>query len=702
MEYKKNFSKNLNALNNLVNSFIALNLLIFLILYAFPLFSLASENNQNHQKTGIYQPQNQFNDQLEKNDQLPKEEIYQIKVDKIFVRGNKNISSNSILEIANLKENSSLTPEEIRNAINKIYETGFFSDVEVNFEPSSNEKVNLIIYLIENPIVKSIQFVGNKLLSELDLIELIDTRPGKILNYNIIREDIIKINEEYNKMGYVGVKNHVQDLQIKEDGTLIFYIKEFFVPQKINIIGNKIIPTEKLKKQLEIEPNKPLKKDSLENTLNKIYNYYQEEGYMLADIKSDIDYDNSIINIEIYEAILEDIEVEGNTKTKKYVVEKMLGLEKGKPIKYYKLKRAIRKMQLGGFFKNVEPDFRGGSQPGNVILILKVEEQQTGQFVLGVGFGGIPGSNRGGLAGNVSVSEINYKGKGQQIYLNWERGSLINNISLSFSDPYTLKNDRFYGFNIQSTELFQQRALVNTNPQTIAIYKDYRKNYGFFFGKRIIEKDISYTYNISTITFKTSPTPNEENPYVLPSTTGSYTSLGFSLNKDNRDDEFYPTKGTLYSLSADQAIRNSGNLRSFGRISGEYRKYFHLGKERVVAIRGFVGLAANTTPFVYQYTLGGSDTLRGYDFNRFIGNRAFMINIEYRLPITKSVENFYGAVFVDWGGAFIPNQKISLDKMGFDYGIGVRFVLPQFGSIRLDYAISNEKSKISVGIGQMF
>lgn len=662
-------------------------MIIFItVLLNFSFFSIPSLANENQKvKEETYQ------------------EIYQIEINKIIINGNKNIPTQTILEIINIKENSKITKEDIQSAVNRIYDMGYFSDVEVNFEFVDQKKVNMVFYLIENPIIKNIQFIGNKILSDLDLIEIINSRPGKIMNYNAIREDILIINEEYNKLGFIGVKNHVKDIQINENGTLIFYIQEALYPQKINIIGNQIIPTTKLQNLIQLKINQPLKKEDLENTLNKIYEFYQDQGYMLADIKSNIDTEIQTVNIEIFEAILEEIEVEGNTKTKKYVIEKILELEKGKPIKSFKLKRAIRKMQLGGYFKNVEIDFRGGSKPGNVILIVKVEEQQTGQFVIGVGFGGLPGSNRGGVAGSFSLSEINYKGKGQQIFSSWERGNLINSISLSFSDPYTLSNYRFYGFNIQSTELFQQRALITTtNPQTIALYKDFRRNYGFFFGKKLINKDISYNFNLSMITFKTSPTPNEEYPFLLPQTKGDYLSLGFSLNKDSRDDEFYPTKGTFYSISADQAIKNSGNLQNFSRISGEYRKYYHFKNERVLAIRGFIGLATNSTPFVYQYTLGGSDTLRGFDFNRFIGNRSFMINIEYRFPISKKLENFYGAAFVDWGGAFPPSQKISLDKTGFDYGLGIRFVLPQFGSIRLDYAISNEKSKIAIGIGQMF
>jgi outer membrane protein insertion porin family len=660
--------------------------LIILLISTITAFSQAETNKEIYQNSKEIYTENQ---------------IYQVKVNKIILKGNKKIPTNTILNNITIKENSTITKYQIQESINKIYEMGFFSDIDINFQFITKDEVNIIVYLSENPEIKTIQFVGNKILSELDLIEVINSRPGKIINYNVIREDIIAINEEYNKMGFVGIKNHVKDLQIKENGTLIFYIQEAFYPKSVNITGNKVIDTQKLKKLILIKPNEPLKKEDVENTLNNIYQFYQEEGYLLADVRSEINEDNTI-NIQIYEAILEDIKIEGNTKTKSYVIEKMLELPKGKIINSFKLRRNLRKMQLGGYFKNVEPDFKGGSEPGKVIIILKVEEQQTGQAVLGVGFGGLPGSNRGGLAGSLSVSEINFKGKGQYLAASWERGNLINSVSLSFSDPYTLSNYYSYGFSLQSTELLNQQAIVNTTPQTIAIYKDYRRNYSLFFGRKIIEKDLSYNFNIAFLTFKTSPTPNEENPYVITPTKGNYISLGASITKDNRDDEFYPTRGTLASLNLDQAIRSSGNLNSFTKVSIDYRKYFNFKKERVLAVRTFLGLATSSTPFIYQYTLGGSDTLRGYDFNRFIGNRAFMVNIEYRIPINKKIENLYGAVFVDWGAAFLPNEKISLSKAGFDYGLGVRFVLPQFGSIRIDYAISNEKSKLVVGVGQMF
>jgi outer membrane protein insertion porin family len=630
-------------------------------------------------------------------------ELYTTKkiyVNEIIIKGNKFISSDIIKENLKIKEGDIFNIEDLRDNIRSLYDMGYFSDINTEFEEFSDNKINIILLITENPLVNKIEFKGNRILSSLDLIELINTRPGKILNYNIIKQDIEIINEEYNKKGYIGVPNHVQDLEITSDGKIIFFIKEAIYPKKIEIKGNTLFKEKDLLKLITIKLNEPLIKDELEKSLKNIYDFYQDNGYLLADIRSDIQEDTIVL--EIYEAVLEDIEVQGNTKTKNYVIEKHFNLEKGKVINIYKLRKGLRKLQLGGLFKNADIDFKGGSKAGNVIMIVKVEEQQTGQLVVGAGFGGLPGSNRGGIAGNISLSQLNYKGKGQQVYLNWERGNLINSLSFSFSDPFSLKNDYFYSFSTFFTELFKQRAIVSNNPLTIGLYKDFRSSISFSFGKRLISKDMIYSFSLGTSTFKVSPTPDENYPYVINPSKGSYSFTGLNISKDTRDDEFYPTRGIFYSVDTSAFLKNSGNLNSFSKISFEFRKYFNLKNEKVFATRFFMGLATDKIPFVYQYTLGGSDTLRGYDFNRFIGSKAILLNLEYRFPVSKKIENLYGATFIDIGKAFQPNESIDLSKLGLDYGVGLRFVVPQFGLIRVDYAISNEKTKLAVGIGQTF
>jgi outer membrane protein insertion porin family len=688
---------------NLKNKLIIILLLAIALISLSNLDSFAQKNKKLPLKYKTLISQLYTQDKIYNLNERVDKELYTTKkiyVNEIIIKGNKFISSDIIKENLKIKEGDIFNIEDLRDNIRSLYEMGYFSDINAEFEEFSDNKINIILLITENPLVNKIEFKGNRILSSLDLIELINTRPGKILNYNIIKQDIEIINEEYNKKGYIGVPNHVQDLEITSDGKIIFFIKEAIYPKKIEIKGNTLFKEKDLLKLITIKLNEPLIKDELEKSLKNIYDFYQDNGYLLADIRSDIQEDTIVL--EIYEAVLEDIEVQGNTKTKNYVIEKHFNLEKGKVINIYKLRKGLRKLQLGGLFKNADIDFKGGSKAGNVIMIVKVEEQQTGQLVVGAGFGGLPGSNRGGIAGNIALSQLNYKGKGQQVYLNWERGNLINSLSFSFSDPFSLKNDYFYSFSTFFTELFKQRAIVSNNPLTIGLYKDFRSSISFSFGKRLISKDMIYSFSLGTSTFKVSPTPDENYPYVINPSKGSYSFTGLNISKDTRDDEFYPTRGIFYSVDTSAFLKNSGNLNSFSKISFEFRKYFNLKNEKVFATRFFMGLATDKIPFVYQYTLGGSDTLRGYDFNRFIGSKAILLNLEYRFPVSKKIENLYGATFIDIGKAFQPNESIALSKLGLDYGVGLRFVVPQFGLIRVDYAISNEKTKLAVGIGQTF
>ena len=129
-------------------------------------------------------------------------------------------------------------------------------------------------------------------------------------------------------------------------------------------------------------------------------------------------------------------------------------------------------------------------------------------------------------------------------------------------------------------------------------------------------------------------------------------------------------------------------------------------------------------PFFEQYFLGGAETLRGYQEDRFWGKSMLLANVEYRVPVAPSLK---GVVFVDagdaWGAARIfrdPNDPIIIDTNdtalrnlltelpqheGFEasvgYGLGIRVITP-IGPLRLDYGFGNEGSRAHFSIGHVF
>jgi len=203
----------------------------------------------------------------------------------------------------------------------------------------------------------------------------------------------------------------------------------------------------------------------------------------------------------------------------------------------------------------------------------------------------------------------------------------------------------------------------------------------------------------------------------------------FSFTKttkaDTKDETYYGFKtkiesaGNVLSLVAGaskQPTNENGNKRIFGLeysqyIKGEfeYIKHWDLGRKRILAMRGFGGIAipygnANSIPFSRSYFAGGTNDNRAWqayslgpgrtearnDFNE--ANMKIAISTEYRFNFFGQ---FNGALFVDTGNIWnvldnIEDEKAvfegfrSLEDIAVGSGFGFRYDF-NFFVIRLDF-----------------
>jgi len=78
-------------------------------------------------------------------------------IDTLEVNGNKRISKETLIVIGDINIDKNINNNEINNVLKKLYESNFFSDIEIFI----SEKT-LIINVKENPIISSIEFTTIK------------------------------------------------------------------------------------------------------------------------------------------------------------------------------------------------------------------------------------------------------------------------------------------------------------------------------------------------------------------------------------------------------------------------------------------------------------------------------------------------------------------------------------------------------------
>jgi outer membrane protein insertion porin family len=104
------------------------------------------------------------------------------------------------------------------------------------------------------------------------------------------------------------------------------------------------------------------------------------------------------------------------------------------------------------------------------------------------------------------------------------------------------------------------------------------------------------------------------------------------------------------------------------------------------------------------FSLGGSNSIRGYEEGALASSRSFLqASLEYRFPLISIVNAaLFFDVGTDLGTGNTASTLLNKNGTGYGYGIGVRVNSP-LGPIRVDYGINDEgDSRINFGIGERF
>ena len=182
---------------------------------------------------------------------------------------------------------------------------------------------------------------------------------------------------------------------------------------------------------------------------------------------------------------------------------------------------------------------------------------------------------------------------------------------------------------------------------------------------------------------------------------GTFSGLSFLAVRDNRDNTFFPTKGTLLQTQAMFCGPVLGSDYRFQNYIFDFRQYLTVFSKHVLAFQQNVNVTSGRVPFQWLPMLGGPWILRGYFLGRFRDKSSIFLQMEYRMPLFWRLS---AAGFVGYGDVADKLNKFRLNDFKISGGLGIRYQVNRRSgtNVRLDFGFARGSFGVYAMINEAF
>ena len=316
-------------------------------------------------------------------------------VQRILVRGNERIEPATVVSYLPIQPGEEVDPAKIDLGLKALFRTDLFADVKIDLEGS-----DLIVSVIENPIINRVIFEGNHGLKEEKLRDEVTVRPRGIFTRSKVQQDVQRIVELYRRSGRISANVTPQIVELPQKRVdLIFKIDEG--PKsgvlRVNFMGNKAYSDNDLRDVVRTEQSTWYKffsndanydPDRLEYDREQLRKYYRNRGYYDFRVISAVaelapDKNGFVVTYTLdegpkYRFGKVDVETELK-KLDKNVLRALLPIRSGQTYEDEKIEKATDSLTFAagaaGFaFVDVRPQYTANRENKTVDVIFNVRE----------------------------------------------------------------------------------------------------------------------------------------------------------------------------------------------------------------------------------------------------------------------------------------------------------------------------------------
>ena len=486
------------------------------------------------------------------------------------------------------------------------------------------------------------------------------------------------------------------DREANNTVAITYIVEENPIVKDIEISGNTLFTEAQLEQALGIKKGEMLNGNLLNPDNNGIVKLYNKGGYTTARIETINVSKEGDIKIGLTEGMVDSVvfkkvnskrenerstEYKAKLRTKPYIFERSQSVKPGEILEAKNVEATIRDLYRTGIFTSIEPVVSGSETDPNARSVeFLVEERPTTTINGRISYG-----TSVGLVGGLKLADTNFLGRGQEASINIEASNKGDKtLDINWFDPWLRNTER-----VQAGGAIYWRESVDDNAGPLDVEKVRKIGTRWTIGKGLNDK-IYVRLSARYDHYKEILGSKQIND------TYNLIALTPSLIYDSRDNSFAPTKGIYSTLTYEKGdlIKDK---RKYDQFEADLRAYHHtfFKDKNVMAYRVVWGSTGSGTPDALRFSIGGAETLRGYEYGKFEGFNKFHATVENRTQINKTLQF---VTFFDIGNAWqkstvVGGRKINTPdrhnasnfadlKKGV--GVGIRLNTP-IGPLRFDY-----------------
>ena len=690
----------------------------------------------------------------------------------VRIEGNKKIDEEDIREVVDVDAYGVLNESKLNQTLSQVrdlyVEKGFYlAEVNTRLESVGEDQVEVVIDVVENRkvIIQRIEFSGNDNVADSKIKKYMQTKEGGFAPWltstgsfkqETLDQDAQNIQYVMLEEGYADAKVDPPKVYLSPDKRFIFisfHIDEGpqFEFGGVSVRGDFVdeeglsrdhamkiaagTPVADIQEDLwrvsggrapkkrlttlrgpEIEEGETFKYSTMAQVANEIARLYKDQGYAFVNVIPQPKYNTAerIVDVEFViqkgeKVKIGRINITGNDPTFDKVIRRELLINEGDTYRGTLIDASRARLNRLGFFEEVKIATPRGDGPDVLDLNVKVSEQPTGSFSLGMGY-----STLERFAVNASISKNNFMGLGYVLSaaVNWSR--LRRQANVSFLDPYFL--DSRWTFKLDGYWIERQFQL-----------SEYQRGATLGVGRYLDRRDdvqLRLEYTIEDVGLTSL---DEYRQRVLGGAlfrNGLTSTVGLSLLVDKRNNRIFATKGfyATASMAMSGGFRTGENQVTsvlggdFNFVEGKANLRFY---QPLIPKSEFLVLRVNSTlgsvwstdgqiiPFIHRYRAGGINSVRGFQWfslgptirsataddpsrpdDTLIvgGTQTWINNIEIEADPIRAAQ-IKGVVFFDAGNAFgDPWGEGVINPLGLrtSLGAGIRWRSP-IGPLRFEW-----------------